>query len=338
MLGCGAGRRDLDRESARCDDARGGGARGGGRRAAAARSDRGAWRSRSGSPPIRCACAPPTPWRSRGPASVSTDGPSRPASPVPNFRLTLEYDGAGFAGWQVQAGGVRTLQGELEAAIERVTRRTRARARRGPHGRRRARGRAGRERGARRPSSERPVLQRALNAVLPRDLAVVTAEIVADDFHARYHARAQALPLPDLERRRALRRCARARTWWVKPRARRRGHADRGGAAAGHARLRLVPGGGERRESRRRGRLTRCDVLRRSGAQRARCPRGDRDPGRGQRLPAPHGADPGRDARPGGQRVAASPARCRPCSPRATAARPGPTAPPQGLTLVRVIY
>ncbi|MFI5217222.1 MAG: hypothetical protein ACHQ3O_11830 [Candidatus Limnocylindria bacterium] len=40
---------------------------------------------------------------------------------MPNFRLTLEYDGAGFAGWQVQAGGVRSLQGELEAAIERVT-------------------------------------------------------------------------------------------------------------------------------------------------------------------------------------------------------------------------
>lgn len=36
------------------------------------------------------------------------------------FRLTLEYDGAGFDGWQVQAEGTRTVQGELEAAVARI--------------------------------------------------------------------------------------------------------------------------------------------------------------------------------------------------------------------------
>ena len=40
---------------------------------------------------------------------------------MPNYRFTLEYDGAGFAGWQAQAGGQRTVQDEFEAAIERVT-------------------------------------------------------------------------------------------------------------------------------------------------------------------------------------------------------------------------
>ena len=40
---------------------------------------------------------------------------------MPTFRLTLEYDGGGFAGWQLQRGETRTVQGALEAALERVT-------------------------------------------------------------------------------------------------------------------------------------------------------------------------------------------------------------------------
>jgi len=37
-----------------------------------------------------------------------------------NIRLTLAYDGSPFAGWQVQPDA-RTVQGELEAAIQRLT-------------------------------------------------------------------------------------------------------------------------------------------------------------------------------------------------------------------------
>jgi tRNA pseudouridine38-40 synthase len=33
-----------------------------------------------------------------------------------NIKLTIEYDGAGFHGWQRQAGGLRTVQGEIESA------------------------------------------------------------------------------------------------------------------------------------------------------------------------------------------------------------------------------
>jgi tRNA pseudouridine38-40 synthase len=43
-----------------------------------------------------------------------------PDSPMRNIRLTLAYDGSPFAGWQVQPDA-RTVQGELEAAILRLT-------------------------------------------------------------------------------------------------------------------------------------------------------------------------------------------------------------------------
>ena len=34
-----------------------------------------------------------------------------------NFRLTIQYDGTEFHGWQMQGGGQRTVQGELERAL-----------------------------------------------------------------------------------------------------------------------------------------------------------------------------------------------------------------------------
>jgi tRNA pseudouridine38-40 synthase len=39
---------------------------------------------------------------------------------MPTFKLTLAYDGTDFGGWQRQPNA-RTVQGELEAAIERIT-------------------------------------------------------------------------------------------------------------------------------------------------------------------------------------------------------------------------
>jgi tRNA pseudouridine38-40 synthase len=109
---------------------------------------------------------------------------------VPTFRFTLEYDGTYFEGWQAQGEGRRTVQGELEAALGRVTgRRYRiagaGRTDAGVH----AEGQvASTVLDTRLTPAE---LQRALNAVLPPDVAVASLEIVSDAFHARRDARAK---------------------------------------------------------------------------------------------------------------------------------------------------
>jgi tRNA pseudouridine38-40 synthase len=109
---------------------------------------------------------------------------------VPNFRLTLEYDGTNFEGWQVQSGSHRTVQGELGTAIARVTgQRVRtigaSRTDAGVH----AEGQVVSAVIATELTPE--VLQRALNGTLPADAAVVETELAPDDFHARYAARAK---------------------------------------------------------------------------------------------------------------------------------------------------
>ncbi len=106
------------------------------------------------------------------------------------MKLTLEYDGAGFAGWQVQPGGTRTVQGELQAALARIAglpcravgaSRTDA----GVH----AEGQVASVELETRLGAEG--LRRALNGVLPPDLAVVDAAEADPAFHARRCARSK---------------------------------------------------------------------------------------------------------------------------------------------------
>jgi tRNA pseudouridine38-40 synthase len=106
------------------------------------------------------------------------------------FRLLLEYDGTDFAGWQVQAGGERTVQGALGEALRRVcgaepelvgAGRTDA----GVHA-------LGQTAGVRVETRLGPEeLARALNAVLPPDVAVRSADLAPPDWHPRYGARAK---------------------------------------------------------------------------------------------------------------------------------------------------
>lgn len=100
------------------------------------------------------------------------------------FKLTLEYDGTDLVGWQRQASGV-SVQGLLEDALRPinggpVTVQGAGRTDAGVHalGQVCSFGLAA--------SIEPATLARALNAVLPPDVRIANAELVPDDFHARF--------------------------------------------------------------------------------------------------------------------------------------------------------
>ena len=108
---------------------------------------------------------------------------------MPNWRLLLEYDGTDFEGWQLQPGA-RTVQGALEQAFARIAGRRvvvygAGRTDAGVHA-------VGQVANARAETRLEPaVLQRALNASLPRDVAVRALEPVHDAFDARRDARSK---------------------------------------------------------------------------------------------------------------------------------------------------
>ncbi|TEU17079.1 MAG: tRNA pseudouridine(38-40) synthase TruA [Anaerolineales bacterium] len=98
----------------------------------------------------------------------------------------IEYDGTDYLGFQLQAEG-RTIQGEVERVLTEVTRReTRVvgagRTDAGVHA-------AGQVISiVPQWKHSLPELQRAMNALLPEDIAVHQMVWVADDFHPRFSA------------------------------------------------------------------------------------------------------------------------------------------------------
>jgi tRNA pseudouridine38-40 synthase len=106
---------------------------------------------------------------------------------VPRYKLTLEYDGAPFAGWQIQAQGL-TVQGVLAAAVaafsgESVPVQGAGRTDAGVH----ARGQVAHLDLAK--DWDPDTVRDALNAHLrPHPVAVLTAEKVPADFNARTSA------------------------------------------------------------------------------------------------------------------------------------------------------
>ena len=104
-----------------------------------------------------------------------------------NIKVVLEYDGAGFAGWQQQARG-RTVEAELKRALHELTGKDHVvygagRTDAGAH----AEGQVANFQFEGRIPTDR--LAAALNARLPEDVAVLSAEAVPDGFHARFSAR-----------------------------------------------------------------------------------------------------------------------------------------------------
>ena len=108
---------------------------------------------------------------------------------MPTVRLDIEYDGAGFRGWARQPG-LRTVQGELETALATVLREpveltVAGRTDTGVH----ALGQVASFQTSNEPPED---LTRRLNGLGPDDVAVTAAQVVADDFNARYDAKARS--------------------------------------------------------------------------------------------------------------------------------------------------
>jgi tRNA pseudouridine38-40 synthase len=102
-----------------------------------------------------------------------------------HYRLTIQYDGTDFCGWQIQGRGERTVQGELTRALAVL------------HGSSPTVHGAGRtDSGVHAEGQvvsvwlERDLdpykLRAAVNGNLPFDLRVISVEIAADDFNARF--------------------------------------------------------------------------------------------------------------------------------------------------------
>ncbi len=106
-----------------------------------------------------------------------------------NFKLTLQYDGTDFHGWQMQSS-LRTVQGELTRALSvieghDVVVQGSGRTDAGVH----AEGQVANVQLERGISPEK--LQAAINANVGGDLRVIEVETVDSEFHARFSARSK---------------------------------------------------------------------------------------------------------------------------------------------------
>ena len=106
--------------------------------------------------------------------------------PHRTLKLTIQYDGTNYVGWQRQAQGV-SIQGLLEEALfpfegEPLSVHGAGRTDAGVH----ALGQVASVRT--RTEHSCATLQRAFNSVLPVDVRVVAVEDAASDFHARFNA------------------------------------------------------------------------------------------------------------------------------------------------------
>ena len=115
---------------------------------------------------------------------------------VPRFKLTIEYAGTRYSGWQIQKNA-STIQGEIDRAVRVVTGRKdfelygSGRTDAGVH--------ALAQVAHLDVSSNLPPdsLRQRLNDELPADINILAAAPVPHRFHARHHAVAAPLPVPD---------------------------------------------------------------------------------------------------------------------------------------------
>jgi len=131
---------------------------------------------------------------------------------MPRFKLTIEYAGTRYSGWQIQKNA-KTVQGEIDRAVRTVTGRTdfelygSGRTDAGVH--------AIAQVAHLDVSTNLPpeTLRRRLNDELPADINLLGAAQVPHRFHARHHAVARRYLYQIARRRTAF---AKAYVWWVK--------------------------------------------------------------------------------------------------------------------------
>ncbi len=129
------------------------------------------------------------------------------------FKLTIEYQGTRYRGWQIQTNA-RTVQGEIEGAIRRISRKDEVfdlygagRTDAGVHALRQV---AHLEAKVSLPAE---ILRRRINDQLPYDIHLLTVEPAPARFHARHHAEARSY-LYQISRRRTA--FGKKLVWWVR--------------------------------------------------------------------------------------------------------------------------
>ena len=131
------------------------------------------------------------------------------------WKLTIEYDGSRYSGWQEQKNA-RTVQGEVRAAIESVLgfdveMQGSGRTDGGVH----ALGQVAHMRAPGRPTVDERKLLREVNERLPADIAILSIEPAQPGFHARHGAVGRVYLYRITTRKNAF---AKRHVWWVKQR------------------------------------------------------------------------------------------------------------------------
>ena len=119
-----------------------------------------------------------------------------------NIKLTIEYDGTNYAGWQRQPSAI-TIQGEIERAIEKITGEETeiigaSRTDSGVH----AKGYIANFHTSSKISIEK--FTGAINSKLPLDIVILKSVDVSTDFHSRYNSIGKRYSYSILNRREAV--------------------------------------------------------------------------------------------------------------------------------------
>jgi tRNA pseudouridine38-40 synthase len=107
-----------------------------------------------------------------------------------NIRITVEYDGTSFAGWQRQSGAIVTVQGEIEVALgtilqENISLAAAGRTDKGVHAKAQV------VNFCTASPMEPSRIVHSLNSLLPKTIRISHPVEVTADFHARHSAKAR---------------------------------------------------------------------------------------------------------------------------------------------------